>query len=451
MTLIWELERHGKATAIITPQGEHISYAELARRADTMAEKLPKTRSLGIIQCRNRPETLIAYMANLRHGHAALLVDGDIPKEQLGRLKQAYEAEWLVNVTGEVTIIGRSGSEMDPRAALLLSTSGSTGSPKQVVLSADNLNANAASIAEYLEIGAKERPITTLPFQYSYGLSVINSHLRQGSTLLMTDDAITTREFWDFFKTEQATSLAGVPTVYEMLQRLHLERMELSSLRTLTQAGGRLGTQLVKHFAHMASDKGWHFFVMYGQTEATARMAYLPAAMAEEYADCIGIAIPGGEFRLEDCDGNAIEANDVEGELVYRGPNIMQGYACNRADLRQLSPLEELHTGDLALRNNAGLYRITGRLKRIIKLYGNRVALDEVEQTLQGAGFNTICGGDDQRLIIAHHPREDTEAVKRYINEKCRIPVTAIQCVALEAWPTTESGKIAYHKLADLA
>jgi long-chain acyl-CoA synthetase len=244
----------------------------------------------------------------------------------------------------------------------------------------------------------------------------------------MTDDAVTTREFWDFFKAHNATSLAGVPTIYEMLQRLHLERMELPSLRTLTQAGGRLGMEQVRHFIRIAHEKDWRFFVMYGQTEATARMAYLSLEVAEEYADCIGIAIPGGEFWLEDEEGCVIEANDVEGELVYRGPNVMQGYACNRSDLAQLSPLEELHTGDLAVRNGADLYRITGRLKRIIKLYGHRIALDEVEQALQIAGYNVICGGDDQRL-----------------------PATSIQCIALEAWPTTESGKIAYHKLAELA
>jgi acyl-CoA synthetase (AMP-forming)/AMP-acid ligase II len=190
---------------------------------------------------------------------------------------------------------------------------------------------------------------------------------------------------------------------------------------------------------------------MYGQTEATARMAYLPPELADEYADCIGIPIPGGSFHLVDENGHVIDALDSAGELVYRGANVMLGYACARADLLRLDPPIELHTGDLALRNAAGLFRITGRLKRIVKLHGHRVALDEVEHALQAAGHQAICGGDDSRLVIAHKPGDDPAAIAAYASERCRVPPASIRCVALDAWPVTESGKIAYHKLAELA
>lgn len=451
MSRIAALERHGDACAVIAPDGTRTSYRELAAQADALAAGFPAERGLGIVRCRNTPATLVAYLAALRHGQVALLVDAAMPAEQLEGLADAYQAEWLVDDAGELSATGRSGGAIDPRAALLLSTSGSTGSPKQVVLSADNLDANAAAIAEYLGIDGHERPITTLPFQYSYGLSVINSHLLAGATLLLTEDALTTREFWDFFKAEGATSLAGVPTLYDMLARLRIERMDLPSLRTLTQAGGRLGADKVRRFHGIARDKGWRFFVMYGQTEATARMAYLPPELAAQHADCIGIPIPGGRFRLVDEQGNDIDAPNTEGELVYQGPNVMQGYACDRADLEHLEPPDELATGDLAVRTTAGLYRITGRLKRIIKLYGHRVALDEVERTLQAAGHAVICGGDDSRLVIAHRPHDDPAAILTCAIERCRVPAAAVRCVALEDWPTTESGKIAYHKLAELA
>jgi acyl-coenzyme A synthetase/AMP-(fatty) acid ligase len=448
---IHDLERHGDAIAVRTPDGCQLSYRELAASADRLADGFPKQRSVGLILCRNRPGTLIAYLAALRHDQVALLVDAALPVEQRDRLLDLYRAEWLVDEAGTLGLTGRSGSTPDPRAALLLSTSGSTGSPKQVVLSADNLDANAAAIAEYLQIGADERPITTLPFQYSYGLSVINSHLLIGATLLMTEDALTTREFWDFFKDAGATSLAGVPTLYEMLQRLRLERMDLPTLRTLTQAGGRLGEERVRHFAALARERGWRFFVMYGQTEATARMAYLPPEQAEAYPDCIGWAIPGGAFRLVAADGSAIKAEETEGELVYQGPNVMQGYACDRDDLSSLTPLEELHTGDLAVRNNAGLYRVTGRLKRIIKLYGHRVALDEVEQAYLAAGHEVICAGDDNHLVIGHRAGDTADALIAFAAQRLRVPAAAVRCVELQDWPTTESGKIAYHKLAELA
>ena len=457
MSRFWELEPPGAATAALTPDGIRHSYQQLADLADQCSQQFPNDRSVGLILCRNTPATLITYLACLRHGHVALLLDAALPQDLIDKLIQTYRAEWLVDAAGSFKLTGQSAADnsavnnnaVDQRAALMLSTSGSTGSPKQVVLSADNLNANAHSIAQYLDVGPDERPITTLPFHYSYGLSVINSHLLQGATLLITEDALVTKEFWAFFREAGATSLAGVPTFYDMLHRLRLETMDLPSLRTLTQAGGRLATEQVRHFTQLTKEKGWRFFVMYGQTEATARMAYLPPAMLEDYPDCIGVPVPGGEFWLADTSGQHIEETETEGELIYRGPNVMLGYACCREDLSLLSPSDVLHTGDLAMRNTAGLYRITGRLKRIIKLHGHRVSLDEMEQAFQANGHNVICGGDDQHLIIAHRPSEQAESLQTFAMQRLRVPATAIQCIALDAWPTTDSGKIAYHKLTE--
>lgn len=450
MSRIADLAPHGSATAVITADGRHIQHNALAALADALATGFPEGRGLGIIRCRNDLGTLSAYLAALRHGQVALLADADLPATGIEALAAAYQAEWVAD-NGAIQATGLRGTPIDPRAAVLLSTSGSTGSPRQVVLSAANLDANAAAIVEYLGIGPDERAITSLPFHYSYGLSVINSHLLAGATLLLTDAPLTTRAFWDLCRSGGVTSLAGVPTLYDILARLHIERMQLPTLRTLTQAGGRLAPEQVLHFARIAREKAWRLFVMYGQTEAAPRMAYLPPDLVEAHPDCIGIPVPGGRFRLVNSDGQTIEATDTEGELVYHGPNVMQGYASARADLERLDPPAELYTGDLALRSVEGLYRITGRLKRIIKLYGHRLALDELEQALGRAGHDVLCGGVDDRLVIAHRPDADTDAIRAFAVDVCRIPTMAVHCVALETWPTTGSGKIAYHRLAELA
>lgn len=450
MSVIGDLARHGDAIAAIDADGRHTGHGELAALADSLAAGFPAERSLGVVRCRNDIGTLAAYLAALRHGQVALLVGADLPSDQVATLIETYRAEWLAE-DGEVRPTGRRGGPIDPRAAVLLSTSGSTGSPKQVVLSAGNLDANAAAIVDYLGIGPGERAVTTLPFHYSYGLSVINSHLLAGASLLLTDDALTTRPFWDLCRTHGATSLAGVPTLYDMLARLRVERMDLPALRTLTQAGGRMDPDRVRHFAAVAQARGWRFFVMYGQTEAAPRMAYLPPSLVAAHPDCIGIPIPGGSLSLVDAHGNTIEGSDAEGELVYRGPNVMQGYASSRADLERLDPPAELHTGDLAVRNAQGLYRITGRLKRILKLHGHRVALDQLEQVLLAAGHEVVCGGCDDRLVVAHRPGADAEAIRALALRTCQVPHTALRCVALETWPMTAAGKIAYHRLAELA
>ena len=181
---------------------------------------------------------------------------------------------------------------------LLLTTSGSTGSPKLVRLSYENVKANAESIAEYLSIDENERPITSLPMYYSYGISVINSHYIKDATLLLTDHPVIQKLFWMFAQDEKATSIAGVPFTYEMLRRLRIFKMDLPYLKTMTQAGGKLNAKLAKEYIENAQATGKRFFVMYGQTEATARMSYLPLDKALEKYASIGIAIPGGRFAI---------------------------------------------------------------------------------------------------------------------------------------------------------
>ena len=292
---------------------------------------------------------------------------------------------------------------LNDELCLLLTTSGSTGSPKFVRQSYRNVLSNAESIVSYLELDETERPITTLPMNYTYGLSIINSHFLVGATLLVTDKGLMQKEFWNFFKEAGATSFGGVPYTYEMLSKLRIFRMDLPSLRYMTQAGGKITSELHQKFAEYAAESGKKFIVMYGQCEATARMGYLPANKALEKCGSMGIAIPGGKFTLIDVDDKEITSPDVAGELVYEGDNVTLGYAESGEDLIKGDERGGiLRTGDVAKRDEDGYYFIVGRMKRFLKIYGNRVNLDEIDRLIKGRfeGIDVACAGVDDHMYI---------------------------------------------------
>ena len=285
---------------------------------------------------------------------------------------------------------------------------------------------------------------------YTYGLSIINSHLLTGGTLLVTEKSLMQREFWSFFKQAGATSFGGVPYTYEMLDRMRFQRMDLPSLRTMTQAGGKLSPALHRKFAEDARSKGRRFVVMYGQCEATARMAYLPAEKAVEKCGSMGIAIPGGTFRLIDAVGGQITAPDVTGELVYEGPNVTLGYAERGEDLAKGDERGGiLQTGDMAKFDGDGYYYITGRKKRFLKIYGNRVNLDEVDGLVKEKFPVLDCAsaGVDDHLYVFITDEGEREAVKDFLVHRTKLNPAAFQVIVIDKIPKNDSGKTLYREL----
>lgn len=440
--------------ALVADDGEQLSYGELADRADAFAARLGSTRSLLAIEAENCIDAMVAYLGALRGGHVVMLLPAG-QQDHLDRVLAGYAPHWVYSRCGADWTLASHGTprqgELHPELALLLSTSGSTGAVKFVRLSRENVAANAASIADYLGIQPEDRALTTLPFHYSYGLSVVNSHLLLGATVLVTQRSVVDRALWSFFDEQRGTSLAGVPYTYELLDSAGFDRLDLPHLRILTQAGGRLPREKVLRYATLARDRGWEFFVMYGQTEATARMAYLPPADVLDFPDCIGRAIPGGRFALVDEQGREITACDTEGELVYEGPNVMLGYALSRDDLAKGREIEKLATGDMATVNQRGLYRITGRRSRFLKLFGLRIGLDELESQLEREGLAAVCGGTDAALVVLTLQRGAAPAIARLLAERCKLPASVIDVREVGDYPLLPSGKVDYRAIAALA
>ena len=442
-------------TAVLLDNGRFVSYSELKRLSEEWAANVP-SRSLVFLLVGNNLDSLVAYVACLNNGIVPLMLDAKIDSELLNRFTEIYSPDFIwrpVSSGYELKALneGAVGNvHLHEDLALLLTTSGSTGSPKLVRQSYANIRANTASIVEYLKIDSSERPITTLPMNYTYGLSIINSHLAAGATILLTDKSIMQREFWDFFTSQGATSFGGVPYTYEMLDKLMFFRRKLPSLRTMTQAGGKILPELHRKFAEYAQREGKNFVVMYGQCESTARMSYLPPDHALDKVGSMGIAIPGGKFTIVDADGEDIDVPDVEGELVYEGENVTMGYAECADDLAKGDErCGRLVTGDMARRDADGFYYIVGRKKRFLKIFGNRVNLDETERIIKGH-FGTMdcaCGGVDDKMKIFITDDEQVDAVRSFVAEKTHINFKAFEIVVVPAIPKNASGKTLYSEL----
>ncbi|MFH0245480.1 AMP-binding protein [Streptomyces sp. HK10] len=444
------LDAHGDRTALITADGG-MSYRELAAEVAATARRLGQRRRLVLLAGANRTGALVFYLAALAAGHPVLLVPGDNP-EAVRSLTAAYDpdvvvrpdgGEWVVDERREV-----SAHELHPDLALLLSTSGSTGSPKLVRLSHENLQANAESIARYLGIHGGDRAATTLPLHYCYGLSVVNSHLLCGAALILTDLSVADPCFWDLFRAGRGTSFAGVPYTFDLLDRVGFADMDLPHLRYVTQAGGRLAPDRVARYAALGRRSGWDLFVMYGQTEATARMAYLPPELAASRPQAIGVPVPGGSFRLQPLPDRP---GPDTGELVYAGPNVMLGYAETPSDLRLGRTVRELHTGDIARRAEDGLYELVGRRSRFAKILGLRVDPQQVEAVLERRGLPSCCVGGDGELVVAVSGGANAADVRRLVAGECGLPQRAVSVHVLAELPRLATGKPDYRAVRDLA
>jgi len=460
------IDIYGDRPALITENSEQISYRELSLKADDIKSHLYE-RSLLFLICDNKVESIAGYIGFLRGRIVPVLINAGTNKGLLENLLRRYLPHYIwcpLSMAGDFSGCGHvydyrdyvllrtsfiKNYSLHDDLALLLTTSGSTGSPKLVRQSYKNIISNTNSIAEYLCITASDRAITTMPMSYSYGLSIINSHLLNGATIVLTKKTLMEKTFWRLLKENEVTTFGGVPYIYEMLKKLRFSRMNLPNLRTLTQAGGKLGTELSEEFATICRDKGIRFFVMYGQTEAAARMSYLPPEYSISKAGSIGIPIPGGKFWLEDENGKTIIQSDTAGELIFAGDNVSMGYAQHYSDLCKGDENNGiLKTGDIAKRDDDGFYYIVGRRKRFLKLYGNRVNLDEVERLLMTAGYECACAGSDDNMLIFVTSRKNHQEIGRYVIENTGINQAGFSLVYIPKIPRNDSGKIIYPDLS---
>jgi acyl-coenzyme A synthetase/AMP-(fatty) acid ligase len=455
-----QLLDYGERTALISSAGS-LSYAALDEISKKIVSSIP-TRSLVFCICKNDIASLAGYLGFLQKKIVPVLLSAAIDNGLLQHLIEIYRPQYIWAKQGffnGTVVLSLENNDlmrteysddcpaMSEELALLMTTSGSTGSPKLVRQTYRNIQANAESIVEYLHITCFDRPITTLPMHYTYGLSILNSHLLQGACILLTETTFMEKSFWDFLSENMATTFGGVPYSYEILKRLRFLQMDLPSLKYLTQAGGKLGKELHYEFASKLHEKGLAFIAMYGQTEATARISYVPNEHSEDKAGSIGIPIPKGRMLLIDNDGTEILNPHTVGELVFIGPNVAMGYAECRDDLLKGNEWHNrLYTGDMAQFDEDRYFYIVGRKKRFLKIFGSRINMDELETLLLQNGYEcAVTGIDDHMQIFT--TTKNVEQVRNSISSITSINRSAFSVRYIEKLIRNEAGKLLYADL----
>ena len=464
---MFEPSRFGSSIAFV--EGDRSwSYAELSDSAASISQAVGR-RTLVCVVCSNTAECIAGYVGMIDAHIVPWLVGADLDEQLFKNLMGIYRPThiWAPQVFSEkledyaqtfelggYALFAAKASEpveLYDDLALLMSTSGSTGTPKLVRLSYENLRSNTESIIAYLGITQTERAITSLPLHYVYGLSVVNTHLYAGACLVLTELACYSGPFWKLFSAQNCTSFAGVPFMYEMLDKLKVTNKPAQpTLKTMTQAGGKLSPALQAKFTDFARRENFKFVVMYGASEATARMGYLPFEAAADKQGSMGIAIPGGRFELVDADGTPIETTRTPGELIYYGPNVSLGYAIAREDLAKGDEnAGRLATGDIAERDEDGFYYVVGRLKRFVKMLGKRMNLDDVERLLKEelATVELACAGSDDLLRVFVTDAALTDTAKSIIVERLNINPRMCEINVIDEIPKSSSGKTLYAQL----
>lgn len=451
LSFLQDFPTRGDRPALVFPDQRVVTYAELARRIAARAEQLGNGRRLVAIEAGTCEHAIVTYLAALSAGHAVALLPPGQPR-LLDRFCADFRPDTVCRVVGgrwRVDADFRLDPEpLHPDLALLLSTSGSTGVSKSVRLSKVAIETNADAIADYLALTQDDRGLLLLPLHYSYGLSVLHSHLAVGASLFLPRHSTLEEGFVEDLAALGVTNIAGVPFSFDLFERIGLRDQALPALRFMTVAGGRLPVDLVTRYRRHMEAGGGQFFVMYGQTEATARIAYLPPDRLAGNEDGIGIAIPGGLLSLIDEQGAEITRHGVSGELIYSGPNVMMGYATGREDLSRGAEIDALRTGDLAERTPDGLYRIVGRLKRFSKIAGLRIAHDAVEQALAREGLDVVVTGTDSHLTATFTQDRREEAVRARLADASGLTLLHVTARRVSAIPRTASGKVDYATLS---
>jgi acyl-CoA synthetase (AMP-forming)/AMP-acid ligase II len=436
-------ERHGDRTALV--DGDRtVSHAELVERVASVAAVYAGVRRLVLLTPDNDVDSVVEYLGALAAGQVVLLCGHGAAE----RLAASYDPDVVVG-GGERTW-RRAGTvhDLHPEVALLLSTSGSTGSPKLVRLSRRGLLANAEAIVERLGIRGDDLADLSLPLHYCYGLSVLHSHLLAGAAVRITSASVVEPEFWE--GAERLTTIAGVPHTFDLLERSGFAGRDLPRLRYLTQAGGRMPAEAVRRWAGLGRERGWDLVVMYGQTEATARLAVLPADRALDAPEAIGLPVDGVDFSLADVG----HPDPGVGELVVRGPGVMLGYAQSPADLALGRTVEALHTGDLARQRPDGLWEVVGRRSRFAKVCGLRIDLDHLERTMAAQGYVVAAADAGDRVVlgvVTGARPVDPHSLHAAGVRACALAPAAVEVLTVPDLPRTERGKVDYPALVDLA
>ncbi|MDC1120386.1 AMP-binding protein [Alphaproteobacteria bacterium] len=470
MSLFNNLAAHKNNTALILANETSISFNELACLADNLGSNFTE-KALVLIISKFSHEPVIGYVSAIKSKSVVMFADEKLSYDEILQQIESYQPDFVFgpasffddNTKLEYSIVSTLDNYKLARTknttlraifsdlALLLPTSGTLGTSKFVRLSYNNLLKNAQSIIEYLEIKALDRAITTMPLSYSYMLSIVNSHLCAGASIVICEHSIVTKHFWQIARRNGITSLNGVPIFFDFLIKMGLEKIELPSLRVITQAGGRLDTNKAKKMIKFAQNKKIEYVTMYGQTEASPRIAYLEWKHANEKLGSIGKPLPGIDLWLKSHNGEKITKPHCQGEIMVAGENVCLGYANSSSDLQRGDDNGGvLSTGDIAYQDKEGFFYIVGRLKRIAKLNGIRISLDDLETKAQDVGHKIFCLEDGDKIRVFYDKLENRISIETLLQKLTKQNKLGFSLTKIDKIPLLENGKVNYQELSQI-
>lgn len=461
MNFFQKIRKYESNICLVDENSKVYTYRTVFNIAEKNTKNL-KERSLIFVLAENDIEFITNYIGFLAKGLVPMLIDPKIEIELLRNLIKNYLPSYIfLPISKKISFENyqefiylkkykilktkkKINYLINKSLALLLSTSGSTGSKKFVRISHQNINDNTKNIVQYLKIKKNQRTITTMPPYYTYGLSIINTHLYAGASIFVTKMSVVEKEFWRKFQEQKVTSFGGVPYFYEIIKKINFDKMIFPYLKYFTQAGGPLNIELTKYFMNYAEKKNINFIIMYGQVEATSRMTYLPYKLLRKKIGSIGRPIPGGKIFLKSEKNN----NDKKGEIIYKGKNVSLGYSTNYKDLEKGDENKGiLKTGDLAKKDKDGYFFITGRKSRNVKLFGHRVNLDEIEKILQRKGYECLCLGQDNKVTIFSEKDTNIKEIISYLSKIMKIHYNCFNFKFIKKFPMNSNNKISYKEL----
>ena len=417
MSFLKKIYKYKKKTALILDDGSKITYEKLINETEFI-KKFIKKRSLVIILAGNNLESIISYVALINFKSVVIMLDQKLDHNYLKKIIYSYKPDFVFapknylfnnNFNKYFTLYNYQiyknkkniQKKLSNDRAVLLTTSGSTGTKKFVRQSYKNYENNSKDIIKSLNINSSSTVITTLPISYTYGLSVINTHLLSGAKIILNEKSIISREFWKLYQIHRPSYFYGVPYIFKILAKMKFKNFFSSKLTVAACAGGELSSVDYLNLIKKMEEHNKLFFYMYGQTEATARMSVLNSKFSSTRHKSIGKPIGQGRFELRDNKNKIINKNNVSGNLYYKGKNVCLGYSKLLKDLSKKNENNYiLNTGDIAKFDNDGFFYIVGRKKRIIKIFGHRINMDDIEKIILNMGYEVNCINKDDKILI---------------------------------------------------
>lgn len=444
--------------AIADDRGNKITYKELAEEAERLLPYIEE-RSLIFVLCDHQTETVKLIYNLLYLNMVPLALAADMDEELVDNLIVQYRPQYIYcskscemgsryqyKIEFERHIILKTGEkkcETHPDIALLLSTSGTTGSPKLVKLSYGNLYNNAEQMCSYMDIHCGQKGISPLSMSYVYGLTFCIWHWHCGATLLITEESILSKKFHEFYEKEKVNHFGGTPYIYQMLQRIGFwDEEKIKYLHWAASAGSQMSDGDQIRMVSTLKDKFW---ILYGQAECTGVISGMNFDENNIKLGSVGKVFEDVEISID----------SSTSELILKSPNICMGYADS---IKQLSDGDvnqgTIHTGDAAYIDEDGCVYLRGRLSRYAKILGKRVSLDDIERYLNNtfSGVDFACAGADDNVVIFYSGEAGklNEKILVLLDSKMKIPKKFITFFYLKEIPRSRAGKVMYEKLNEM-